>query len=116
MIKSFKYAFSGMKVFFNEERNAKIHVILFFLSVAMGVFLKISVNEWIAVFVCSALVFTSETFNTAIENLCDFVCEQKNPKIKKIKDLSAAAVLFSSLFALVVGLIIFLPKVLIVIK
>lgn len=110
MIDSFKYAFLGMKVFFREERNAKIHVILFCLAVLMGMFFHISSNEWLAIFICSALVFTSEAFNTAIENLCDFVCEQKNPKIKKIKDLSAAAVLFSSLFALIVGLIIFLPK------
>lgn len=114
MIASFKYAFSGVIVFFKEERNAKIHALLFCLALILGVTFKISTNEWLAILLCSALVFTSEIINTAIENLCDFVCEQKDPKIKKIKDLSAAAVLFASLFSAIIGMIIFVPKFLLI--
>lgn len=110
MIQSFKFAISGLKYFFKEERNAKVHLFLFLMAIFMGLVFKISSNEWIDIFICSALVFTSEALNTAIENLCDFVCEHHDQKIKKIKDISAAAVLFSSLFAFIVGLIIFVPK------
>ena len=60
---------------------------------------------------CFALVISMELINTAIENMADFISPEHDRRIGKIKDLAAAAVLFSALMALVVGLIIFLPKV-----
>jgi diacylglycerol kinase len=75
------------------------------------VLLKLNFYEWIAVTFAIGFVISVEIINTVIENMADFVSPTKNDKIKKIKDLSAAAVLISSMTALTIGLIVFIPKI-----
>jgi len=58
---------------------------------------------------CYLVLHSLEAFNSAIENMADFVCTKQHPSIKKIKDLSAAGVLIMAFVALVVGLVVFLP-------
>lgn len=109
---SFKFAFQGAATLFRETPNAWIHLILTVLAVKLGFLFRISTTEWLAVTIVIGLVLALEAINTAIENLADFACKKKvHPTIKKVKDLSAAGVLFASISALVVGLIIFLPKI-----
>jgi hypothetical protein len=72
---------------------------------------NINIYEWIAVIFSIGLVFSMELINSAIENTADFISLEKHDTIRKIKDLSAAAVLISALAALIIGLIIFLPKI-----
>ena len=111
--KSFTYAFKGVYTLFKEERNAQIQAILSIVALIMGYCLHISAMEWIVICAVIGLVFAMEAINTAIENLADHACNKKiHPNIKKIKDLSAAAVLFTAIVALIAGLIIFLPKLL----
>lgn len=110
-LKSFKYAFAGLKILFIEEHNARIHAIGAVLAIVLGFVLKVSLNEWIALVIGMALVFVCELFNTSLEALADFVSPEKHPQIKKVKDLAAAAVLMSALSALITGIIIFLPKI-----
>ncbi|HQB19279.1 MAG TPA: diacylglycerol kinase [Bacteroidales bacterium] len=62
-------------------------------------------------YLCNRICNSVEIINTVIENMADFVSPAKNDKIKKIKDLSAAAVLISSMTALTIGLIVFIPKI-----
>jgi len=81
------------------------------LTVLAGFFFKLSAHEWIAVVWSIGFVLTTETINSAIENLADFVSPQWHIQIKRIKDIAAAAALLSAISALVVGLIIFLPKI-----
>ena len=69
-------------------------------------------TDWITIIIVSASVLAFECFNTAIENLCDFVTTEKNDKIRKIKDLAAAGVLISAIGSAFVGLIIFIPEIL----
>ena len=107
---SFKFAFQGIKLLFKEEHNSWIHLCFTILAVALAVWLKISLLEWVLVIFCIGFVFVIEIINTAIENICDFISPEKNSMIKRIKDLSAAAVLFSAVTALIVGALIFLPK------
>jgi diacylglycerol kinase len=110
-LKSFKYAFNGLKILILEEHNARIHLFAAICVLIFGFLLKISAYEWIAVCFAIGLVITSEIINSAIENLADYVSPDKNETIKKVKDLSAAAVLFSSIIAVFVGIIVFLPKI-----
>jgi diacylglycerol kinase len=110
--KSFKHAFYGISIFFKEEYNARIHLLAAVLVVIGGIVLKISVTEWVAVILSMGLVLTAEIINTSIENLADFVQPEKYPQIKKVKDLAAAAVLVTAIAAFIIGLIIFLPKLL----
>jgi diacylglycerol kinase len=108
---SFKFAFQGLKILLKEEPNARIQCVA-----AIGVFIagfvfKISATEWIAIVFAAGLVTALEALNSSVENLADFISPGKNHQIKKVKDLSAAGVLISAIAALIVGLIIFVPKI-----
>jgi len=111
-LKSFVYAFNGFIVLIRDEHNARIHLVAAVLAVAMGFILKISWPEWIFLSIVIGAVFMAELFNSAIENLCDHLSPGPSEKIKKVKDLSAAAVLVCAIVALVTGCLIFLPKIL----
>lgn len=111
-LKSFTYAFQGWKVLIGQEHNSRIHLVAAILAVITGVLLKIATWEWIIIVLSICLVFAAEAFNSALEYLCNFVSPQYHELIKKIKDLSALAVLFIAVGALISGLIIFLPKIL----
>jgi diacylglycerol kinase len=111
-LKSFVFAFNGLKILFSEEHNARLHLIAAILVISASIFYKLNTYEWIAVIFSIGIVFIAEIFNTAIENIADFLTTEKNEKIKIIKDLSAAAVLISALTSFTIGLIIFLPKIL----
>lgn len=110
-LKSFVYAFNGFKVMLREEHNSRIHLVAAILAIAMGIILKINWPEWVFLSIVIGAVFTAELFNSAIEQLCDHLSPEQNVRIKKIKDLSAAAVLVSAIVALVTGCLIFLPRI-----
>ena len=110
-LKSFAFALNGLKILILEEHNARIHLVAAILVVIAGILLKISNVEWFAIIFSIGLVFALETINSAIENLADFISPDKNDQIKKVKDLSAGAVLIGAIAALVNGLIIFIPKI-----
>ena len=109
-IKSFSHAFNGLKILLCEEHNSWIHVIAAICALIAGFILHISAIEWIVIILCIALVFALELINSAIENIADFVSPQKNETIKKVKDLSAAAVLIAAIGALIIGLIIIIKN------
>ena len=107
---SFRYAFNGIKILLKEEQNARIHLFIAVCVLIAGLVLKISTIEWIAVIFCIGLVFALESINSAIENTVDLYSKEQNDLIKKIKDLSAGAVLFAVISSVIIGLIVFLPK------
>jgi len=111
-IRSFGYALNGLRILIREEHNARIHLFVSVCVVIAGVVLNISAMEWIAVVFAIGLVFSLEAMNSSIENLADFVSAEKHNWIKKIKDLSAAGVLIGAIAAVVIGLIVFIPKIL----
>lgn len=110
-IKSFTYAFNGLRVLFREEHNARIHLFAAVCVIVAGILLKLSPMEWAAVVFAIGLVFGGEIFNSAIEDLADVVCPERDERIKKVKDLSAAAVLVAAITASVIGLLVFIPKI-----
>ena len=111
-LKSFKFAFNGIRILFVKEHNAWIHLAAALSVIIVGIGFKISISEWVAVIFAIGLVFTSEAINTSIEKLSDFVSPEKQKSIKEVKDLAAAGVLISSITALLIGLFVFLPKIL----
>ncbi len=111
-LRSFNYAFNGIKILVREEHNARIHIFAAICAVIAGFILNISSLEWISVLFSIGFVLAFEAINSAIESIADFVSAEKHDAIKKIKDLSAAAVLLSAITALIIGFIVFLPKIL----
>lgn len=107
----FNNALRGLIQAFSSERNFTVQFIFFIAVVILGFFFEIANYEWIAILLISAVVLSLELLNSSIEKLCDLYSTNHNPKIKWIKDVSAAAVLISSLLSIAIGLIIFLPKV-----
>ncbi|MCE5206611.1 MAG: diacylglycerol kinase family protein [Porphyromonadaceae bacterium] len=111
-IRSFSYAFSGLRLLFRETPNALIQLIIAITAVVTGFALHISSAEWLAVILAIGLVLALEAINSALETLADYAChEEIHPVIKKVKDLAAAGVLIAALAALAVGLVVFLPKI-----
>lgn len=110
---SFKYAFQGFISSFRTERNMKIHIFIMLLVIIAGIVLNINKYEWIICIICFALVIGGELFNTAIETIVDIVMPYKNEKAKLAKDISASGVLIFAIGTAIIGLIIFVPKILI---
>jgi diacylglycerol kinase len=110
-LQSFSYAFNGLKILIREEHNARVHLLAALAVIVAGFFFQISSNEWLAIVLSIGLVISAEAMNSAIENVADFISPERNNDIKRIKDLAAAAVLICALTAVVVGLMVFLPKV-----
>ena len=116
LINSFKYAISGIISSFKTERNMKIHVLIMILVIIAGIVLKVSTLDWIILVIMFALVISAELFNTVIETVVDMITMEKNEKAKIAKDIAAGAVLVLAIGSVIVGLIIFIPKILDFIK
>lgn len=109
---SFEFAFQGFKTVFKEERNMRTHSICAGIAIAAGAFFRLSKAEWLWLLLAVFLVIVMEIINTSFENVIDLVTHQHfDPIGKKVKDMAAAAVLFTAGFAVIVGCIIFLPKI-----
>lgn len=111
VLKSFRYAFKGIKYAAVTQLNFRLHLAATILAVFLGWNFNIPVNQWLWVLLCIALVLAAELFNTAIEMLTDLASPGYHEKAAIAKDTAAAAVTVTAVFALIVGLIIFLPRI-----
>ena len=109
-LKSFIYAFNGIKILVKEEPNFRIHLTCTILISSLGLVIGLSQYEWIVIIICIVSVLFAEALNTAIELLADVLSEDYHPLIKKVKDVGAAAALFAAIGAAIIGGIIFIPK------
>jgi len=116
LVRSFGYAFKGIAYATTSQLNFRIHLVATALAITMGFWLDISTGEWEWVALSITLVLVTEIFNTMIETLTDFVSPGYNEKAGRIKDMSAGSVVIAAAFALMTGIIIFLPKILLLIK
>lgn len=112
IIKSFGYAINGIKETFLNEPNMKVHTLMALLVIICGFFFKVNTFEWIILLLLIALVLAGEVLNTSLEHLSDLYSTKFNDKIKIIKDTAAGFVLIMALFSVIIGLIIFIPKLL----
>lgn len=113
VLKSFKFAFDGLSEVTRNEPNFQIHLVIGSAALITGVLLQISSGEWLLLLFAISFVLILELFNTAMEKIVDLVSPEIHPKAKIAKDVSAAAVLISATIAIVVGFILFLPKILV---
>jgi diacylglycerol kinase len=104
-----KTAFFGVRNLFMESRNARIQLIVFLIVLLIGFYVGLTAQEWLWIMGVSAAVISMEAINTSIELLADVYMLEYNEKIKQVKDIAAGAVLLVSLFAVVVGILVFLP-------
>jgi diacylglycerol kinase len=109
-IKSFGYAFRGIYIFFRDETHAKIHLFATFCVILAGFFFDIQHWEWCVVLLSIGVVLCAEALNSALERLTDLASPEYHLLAEKAKDLAAGAVLLMSIFAALVGLIVFFPK------
>jgi diacylglycerol kinase len=116
ILKSFAFAWNGLKVCFETETNFKIHLFFAAITILLGINFHLSQTEWLIVAICITVVLITEMLNTAIEKLCDVVEPEFHQGIKQVKDIAAAAVLVAAFMSTVIGVIIFLPKILILLK
>ena len=107
---SFKYAFEGILQAYVGEQNLKIHTVIALLVIIFGFLLKISYTEWLVCLVLIGLVLMAEFFNTSIEYLVDLVSPEIHPLAKATKDTASAGVLMMAIISAIIGLIIFIPK------
>ena len=112
LYKSFGYAFQGIFNTIRTERNIKIHCAAAILVTIFGIWLQISKTEWMICFILFGLILALELVNTAVEATVDLFTEERKPLAKKAKDAAAGAVLIVAIFAAVIGIFIFIPKLL----
>ncbi|CAN5347224.1 diacylglycerol kinase family protein [soil metagenome] len=108
-LRSFRYAFSGIRHAFIHEHNFRIHLIAALLVCSVGFYLHISKIDWIIILFAIGFVLVTELLNSAIEVMADFISPEKNNSIRILKDISAGAVLISVLTAIIAGALVFFP-------
>jgi diacylglycerol kinase len=113
LIHSFKYPISGLRYAFKNEQNLDVHILVTVIVIILGLLLKISYTEWLTVVIIIGLVIATELINTAFEALVDLVSPNYHPLAKVVKDTAAAAVLVFAITSVIIGIIIFLPKIII---
>lgn len=110
-VKSFYYAFNGLRFFFKNEHNAWIHLCAAIFVITMSFYFQIKSYEWLIIILTITFVLVTETINTAIEKLCDFLHPEKHHSIGIIKDIAASAVLITAISSVIIGCIIFIPYI-----
>lgn len=109
---SFQNALDGIKIAYKSQRNLRIHISIGIFVIIFGLLLKVSIIEWLILQLTILMVIIAELFNTAIEFTVDLFSTEYSKQAKRAKDVSAAGVLISAIFAITIGLMIFLPKLL----
>ncbi len=110
VLRSFGPAVAGLLWALKTQLNLQVHVIAAVMVVIFGLWLKIAAWEWCAVLLATGMVLAAELLNTALEVLADRVTQEREEAIRRVKDAAAAAVLVAAFAALCLGILIFLPK------
>lgn len=108
--KKFLHAFSGLGVILRSEPHFRFHLMAAIVVTFIGWYIEIKTSEWLVLLLCFGFVLMAEAFNSAIEELADAVTLEHHPKIKRAKDIAAGAVLLSAMVSVVVGALIFFPR------
>ena len=108
---SFKFAFEGVKKSLKDEPNLRIHISIAVLIIILAFLLRFTYLELAILTLTIGFVLILELINTALEALTDLVSPKIKPKAKEAKDVSAAAVLFSAILSIIVGILLFLPRI-----
>ncbi|MBT2690460.1 diacylglycerol kinase family protein [Bacillus sp. ISL-47] len=111
VLKSFTFAFSGIKSAVKRERNLQIHLFISIAVILLGLVFAISWIEWIIILFAIGGMLSLELMNTAVERVVDLATEEYHPLAKQAKDTAAGAVFIYAFLSVIIGTIIFLPKI-----
>lgn len=111
-LQSFRYAVNGLKSLLKYEHNSRIHFVAAISVVILGLLLKIDLVEWSLLSIVIGMVFITELFNSSLEAFADSLKPEWNDLIGRAKDYCAAAAMIAAIISVVVGVIIFVPKLL----
>lgn len=112
IIGSFDYAWDGLKTAIKDEPNFRVHVVVAVFAIILGFWLTLTSTEWLILILVIAAVLVLELINTSLEAMVDIVSPRIRPKAKVAKDVISSAVLIASVAAVVVGILLFGPKLL----
>lgn len=111
-ITSLEFALQGIKTVFKEERNMRTHIFMGIIAIIFGFIFRLVLSEWLWLLLAIFLVLVMEIINTVFENVVDMVTDfHFHPIGKKIKDMAAGAVLLTTGYAVIVGMLLFVPKI-----
>jgi diacylglycerol kinase (ATP) len=110
-LRSFTFAFAGLRHFAASEHNAWIHTAATIAVLALAAYLRVGRDDWLWLLLAIGWVWMAEAFNTAIERLADVVSGERRDDIKVVKDLGAAGVLISAAGALIIGIVVLWPHI-----
>lgn len=113
---SFRFALRGVRLLLRSETHARIHLLATILVVALGATFSLSSVEWGLIILVTGLVWTAEAFNTAIERVVDLASPERHELAEKAKDLAAGGVLLAAVTAVMVGLLLFGPRILLFLR
>ena len=108
-IRSFGYAWKGLRQCIGKEQNLSFHLITTIIVIGAGFLFDITRTEWMIIILCIGVVVAAELFNTAIERLVDLISRERHPIEGQVKDIAAGAVLVCAVAAAIIGGIIFIP-------
>ncbi|WP_286181223.1 diacylglycerol kinase family protein [Bacillus sp. ISL-37] len=108
---SFKFGFEGIAAAAAKERNVQIHLAISVIVILSGFIFSINKYEWIAIILSIGGMVSMEMINTAIERTVDLYTKEYHPLAKQAKDIAAGAVLVFAIASVIIGLIIFLPRI-----
>lgn len=108
---SFKHAFDGLIHNLKTQPNFRFHLLATICVILLGIYFSISSIEWLILVFTINMVLVAEMVNTSIESMVDLITLERREDAKTAKDVSAGMVLVSSFLAVVVGALVFLPKI-----
>lgn len=109
-IKAIKYAAKGFWILITSEHSIIAQVSIAIIMIVIGFLMEISATDWLFQIMAFGLILVAESLNTAIEKMADFIHPEYHKQIGHIKDISAGAVFFAAIIAVIIGLIIYVPK------
>lgn len=111
-MRSLKFALKGVWLLISTEHSIMVQLFIAVCVTLAGWYYGLSALEWMLQVLAIGMVLVAESINTVVEKLCDFIHKDYHKKIEFIKDISAGAVTFAAVSAIIIGLIIYLPKIL----
>ena len=109
--RAIRYALGGISELLHKEKNTRVYLFFTIAAIIMGIVTHINEVEWLVLILIISAIWSAEAINSAIERTVDLVTLEKKPLAKSAKDLAAGGVLILSIGSVIIGLIIFLPKI-----
>ena len=106
-----RFAWNGLKTVVKTEKNFQFHLIATALVIIIGVVCRLNGVEWSIIFLAIGLVLVAEMINTVVEKMIDYIKPDLHPQAGVIKDMAAGAVLVAALIAIIIGFLVYLPKI-----